>query len=479
MSETNNLDFYRIVSVASVAFIISLIIIIILFPIFSGNYFYEIGTIMIYSGELKNIPTGWQICNGENGTPDLTNKFVVGSCNSIPKIERENNDYIGYGIPKKYVIVDKENTDTTGYNGARSDGKIGFMEGNLPYLFGQIGENKLIDNVDFNEDFGIHYDKGTSWYKEYRMKDKNLCELVKGQSYTDATPSDFNYAKKDATNRKGKFIEGGDDLDDLCSGSRNDKYILNDKNLENMQLSYAYSEVGINPENNKFNYYVNLTDRFTNPNKVANSTYDTPKVEHIGSNPNNKRRLFRDYEDYKLYLQLDESCYTCLPMNHKFTLNSYDKNIYLINTLNEIKRNTNNNIIIKTDSLTQPEQNLIKDSRITIICDKFTNGYEHFKVIDVTVSTLDGLQFSNVEVNNKTTLSDNFMTSITNEPIQIIIHTDIQSYLNNTPTNIENNNLIIKNNKILKQRFMNDFVYDVPYNNNPTYYKLIYIIRVK
>lgn len=38
-----------------------------------------IGTIVIWSGEVSNIPDGWYLCDGTNGTPDLRNKFVLGS----------------------------------------------------------------------------------------------------------------------------------------------------------------------------------------------------------------------------------------------------------------------------------------------------------------------------------------------------------------------------------------------------------------
>jgi hypothetical protein len=35
------------------------------------------GVILMWSGTIATIPTGWQLCNGTNGTPDLRNKFVV------------------------------------------------------------------------------------------------------------------------------------------------------------------------------------------------------------------------------------------------------------------------------------------------------------------------------------------------------------------------------------------------------------------
>jgi microcystin-dependent protein len=39
-------------------------------------------TIAIWSGSIASIPTGWQLCDGTNGTPDLRNKFLVGAGNS-------------------------------------------------------------------------------------------------------------------------------------------------------------------------------------------------------------------------------------------------------------------------------------------------------------------------------------------------------------------------------------------------------------
>tara|TARA_B100000214_G_scaffold25528_1_gene16769 strand:- start:246 stop:860 length:615 start_codon:yes stop_codon:yes gene_type:complete len=37
------------------------------------------GVILLWYGNSSNIPTGWVICDGSNGTPDLRDKFVVGA----------------------------------------------------------------------------------------------------------------------------------------------------------------------------------------------------------------------------------------------------------------------------------------------------------------------------------------------------------------------------------------------------------------
>lgn len=34
------------------------------------------GMIMLWHGSVASIPSGWHMCNGEMGTPDLTNRFI-------------------------------------------------------------------------------------------------------------------------------------------------------------------------------------------------------------------------------------------------------------------------------------------------------------------------------------------------------------------------------------------------------------------
>lgn len=37
------------------------------------------GCILLWSGSIVSIPSGWVLCNGSSGTPDLRNRFVVGA----------------------------------------------------------------------------------------------------------------------------------------------------------------------------------------------------------------------------------------------------------------------------------------------------------------------------------------------------------------------------------------------------------------
>jgi hypothetical protein len=40
------------------------------------------GGIIMWSGTIASIPVGWSLCNGANGTPDLTDKFIVSVASS-------------------------------------------------------------------------------------------------------------------------------------------------------------------------------------------------------------------------------------------------------------------------------------------------------------------------------------------------------------------------------------------------------------
>jgi hypothetical protein len=58
------------------------------------------GMIMMWSGTIATIPTGWVLCNGSNSTPDLRNRFVIGA----------HSDTTGVA----YTTVTGSNTQTGG-----------------------------------------------------------------------------------------------------------------------------------------------------------------------------------------------------------------------------------------------------------------------------------------------------------------------------------------------------------------------------
>lgn len=43
----------------------------------TGGYIFQTGMIIIWSGAISAIPTGWTLCDGTASTPDLTDRFVI------------------------------------------------------------------------------------------------------------------------------------------------------------------------------------------------------------------------------------------------------------------------------------------------------------------------------------------------------------------------------------------------------------------
>ncbi len=54
------------------------------------------GGIIMWSGTIASIPAGWSLCNGSNGTPDLTDKFIVSVASSAenPGTAPVVNEYV-------------------------------------------------------------------------------------------------------------------------------------------------------------------------------------------------------------------------------------------------------------------------------------------------------------------------------------------------------------------------------------------------
>lgn len=68
------------------------------------------GVILLWSGTVASIPTGWTLCDGNNGTPDLRDRFVVGSRQDDSGVSKTNLTgvltQIGGSIIHNHTITD-------------------------------------------------------------------------------------------------------------------------------------------------------------------------------------------------------------------------------------------------------------------------------------------------------------------------------------------------------------------------------------
>ena len=402
MSNTNNnLELYKAVSIISIGVVVTFTILLLFVPIFSSNYFYEVGTVLVYSGKIVDIPKGWALCDGNNGTPNLLDKFVIGawSSNRLTHVEITNDglqsQYIGNGFDPNLI----KNSDNIIKRNA-----LGLMTGQIPFTLGTDYSHASFNNngADTKNISILGSDHGTSWFKQYNY---NISDRVKS---CNGNKENFQKYYRD------QIIDTN-----LCNGITRDNFkdqnfILNDYTMmrKNKKLTIANG----NPSNPDFKYYYDVNSKVNDfyPTEYSlaskatiqtitdddgnqiTTVVETPSEDPIENNilvshiPI-KRRLFRDYEDYKILLEegkrLGVSCYDCLPMNHKFTSHNY----------------------------------------------KFGNKVDDFVG---------------------------------------------EHILNDASKNIHLIN-VNNSNEIRLKEYMNNIVYEKPYTNNPSFFKLAYIIRIK
>lgn len=69
------------------------------------------GIIVMWSGAVNTVPTGWALCNGQNGTPDLRDRFVVGAGSSYGTGSSGGNDSVTLSVSQ--LPAHKHNLTTT------------------------------------------------------------------------------------------------------------------------------------------------------------------------------------------------------------------------------------------------------------------------------------------------------------------------------------------------------------------------------
>ena len=80
------------------------------------------GVIVIWSGSSGSIPSGWYLCNGSNGTPDLRNRFVVGATSTYA-VGATGGSADAIVVSHSHSASDSGHTHTT-FNGANLNSNV-------------------------------------------------------------------------------------------------------------------------------------------------------------------------------------------------------------------------------------------------------------------------------------------------------------------------------------------------------------------
>jgi hypothetical protein len=81
------------------------------------------GVIVMWSGSIASIPSGWALCNGSNGTPDLRDRFVVGAGSSYA--------VAATGGSKDAIVVSHTHTATSVVTDPGHEHKYGSAQFNI------------------------------------------------------------------------------------------------------------------------------------------------------------------------------------------------------------------------------------------------------------------------------------------------------------------------------------------------------------
>ena len=130
------------------------------------------GLICMWSG--SEVPNGWYLCNGENGTPDLRNRFVVGSGSDYSIGDKGGSNTVALTVAN---LPEHEH-----YTKVRESSSDRATEGNGDVLSGNwSGQTELVMHKGSGYDFTINTSNtGSGTAHENRPPYYALAYIMKG-----------------------------------------------------------------------------------------------------------------------------------------------------------------------------------------------------------------------------------------------------------------------------------------------------------
>ncbi len=131
-----------------------------------------IGGIIMWSGSIASIPTGWALCNGSNGTPNLVDRFIVGS-GSAYAIGATGGSANSTLVSHSHSVTSISDPGNHYHNGGSGITQMGF----------DVRGNGDATRIDFNDGppfDGIVYDMGAGSHTH------NITLSTEGSSATNA-----------------------------------------------------------------------------------------------------------------------------------------------------------------------------------------------------------------------------------------------------------------------------------------------------
>ena len=131
--------------------IVIFILIIIIMLLFYKNNQMNLpkGIIVSWYGSIKEIPKGWALCDGNNTTPDLRNRFIIGGGDKYD---------IGQKGGNSFIVLDKSNLPKLGKGYFSSPSVNGDFDKRTDELIKYIGKySTKFKGLGFPDKWGANY----------------------------------------------------------------------------------------------------------------------------------------------------------------------------------------------------------------------------------------------------------------------------------------------------------------------------------
>jgi hypothetical protein len=99
------------------------------------------GLISMWSGSIGSIPSGWYLCDGSNGTPNLTDRFIIGAGSTyavngtggVSSVTLTTNNMPSHTHTATSTVTDPGHTHTTSYQAYVGSGGGGIAGGSSSF----------------------------------------------------------------------------------------------------------------------------------------------------------------------------------------------------------------------------------------------------------------------------------------------------------------------------------------------------------
>ena len=119
---------------------------------FVGAGIVPVGGIIMWSGAISAIPTNFNLCNGNNGTPDLRNKFIVGATSDSSDTTYPGLQPGATGGDKDAILVSHSHTTNTIIEHQNVGNAAKSLQGNLG-IDAFINGTGIFENTGANSNF--------------------------------------------------------------------------------------------------------------------------------------------------------------------------------------------------------------------------------------------------------------------------------------------------------------------------------------